>query len=230
MQIEIKTNGLKTPVPTRIKDGELIDEKRRRIVKGALSVFKDKGYYKTTVRDITKISQISMGCLYDYIGSKEDILYLFFESFLATLKEKALTNNAGTPREKLRRAYKALLEACFSLEDEVLFGWTEAKNMKRQHLKEALKLEMDLINYFKNILEEIKGEFKISIADTNMAANFLVYSAMFGVLRRWALNPQYSKEEIIDYLLNSQIEPLLSPAEHSGESIESYPAALDVAV
>jgi AcrR family transcriptional regulator len=230
MQIEIKTNGLKAPVPTKIKDGELIDEKRRRIIKGALSVFKKKGYHKTTVRDITRISQVSMGCLYDYINCKEDLLYLFFESFLATLKEKALTNKGGNPKEKLRSAYKALLEACFSLEDEVLFGWTEAKNMKKQHLTEALKLEMDLINYFKSIMEEIKDTFKAPIADTNMAANFLVYSALFGVLRRWALNPQYSKEQIIDYLIKNQVEPLLSSPEHSGESIPSYQAAVNVAV
>ena len=117
-----------------------------------------------------------MGCLHDYIGSKEDILYLFFESFIATLKEKAIINGGGNPKEKLRAAYRALLDVIFSLEDEVLFGWTEAKNMKKQYLKEALKLEMELIHYFKEILDQIKGQFEVKIDDTKIVANFVVYS------------------------------------------------------
>ena len=73
----------------------------------------------------------------------------------------------------------------------------------------VLKMELGLINYFKDILEEIKERFKLEIKDTNIVANFLVYSAMFGILRRWALKLHYSNEQIIDYLLNTQLKDIL---------------------
>ncbi len=73
----------------------------------------------------------------------------------------------------------------------------------------VLKMELGLINYFKDILEEIKDRFKLEIKDTNIVANFLVYSAMFGILRRWALKLHYSNEQIIDYLLNTQLKDIL---------------------
>lgn len=204
-------NSLTAHVPTKIKTQELIDDKRKDIIKGALLVFKEKGYHKTTVRDIAKAAKISMGSLYDYISSKEDLLYLFYEVFILTYYQKvvSVTSNIRDPKKKLKVAYKTLLEVGFSLEDEVLFGWTEAKNMKEIHLKEILRLEQDLINYFKEILDEIKTKNHAKIDDTTLAANFLVYSATFGILRRWALKPWYTKEQIINYLMHTQLNNLI---------------------
>ena len=211
MESKNELRGLVAQIPTKIKSQELIDDKRKQIIKGALSVFKRKGYHKTTVRDIAKAAHISMGSLYDYINSKGDILYLFYKEFIFTyhLQVVAMTNNITNPKEKLVFAYRTLLEVGFSLEDEILFGWTEAKNMKKDHLVEVLQMESDLIGYFKAILDEISTQWKVAIEDTNMAANFLVYSAMFGILRRWVLKPSYNEEQIIDYLLQTQLKETL---------------------
>lgn len=208
-------NSLNLQIPTKIKTQDLIDDKRKKIIKGALSVFKDKGYHKTTVRDIAKSAEVSMGSLYDYISSKEDLLYLFYKVFILTYYQKviSMTNNIKDPKKKLKVAYKTLLEVGFSLEDEILFGWTESKNMKKNYLKETLKLERDLINYFKGILDELKSQKQIEVEDTNLVANFLIYSSTFGILRRWALKPYYSKEQVIDFLMNTQFKNILPQLE-----------------
>lgn len=213
MELKEEKNRLDAYIPTKIKSQELIDDKRKQIIKGALSVFKDKGYHKTTVRDIAKAAEIGMGSLYDYICSKEDILYLFYKVFILTYYQKVIsvTSSIGNPVEKLKAAYRTLLEVGFSLEDEVLFGWTEAKNVNKTYLKEILKQEMDLINYFKEILDAIKSEHGVKIEDTYLAANFLVFAAVFGILRSWALKQRYSKDQIIDYLMHSQLDHLVPP-------------------
>jgi len=208
---KIGINNLTAHVPTKIKTQELIDDKRKDIIKAALSVFKNKGYHKTTVRDIAQAAKVSMGSLYDYISSKDDLLYLFYEVFILTYYQEVIsaTKNIRDPERKLKAAYKTLLEVGFSLEDEILFGWTEAKNMKKHYLQEILRVENDLINYFKGILDEIKVRGHDKIPDTGLVANFLVYSATFGILRRWALKPSYTKEQIIDYLMNTQLKNIL---------------------
>ena len=211
MKPKSEISDLTVQIPTKIKSRELIDDKRRQIIKRALLVFKEKGYHKTTVRDIAKAAKISMGSLYDYISCKEDILYLFYRLFIFTYYREVVskTNGIDNPKDRLMLAYKSLLEVGFSLEDEILFGWTEVKNVSPQHLKEIIRLELDLINYFKNILEEIKARFGADIKDTTMIANCLVYWSTFGVLRRWALKPRYSNEEIIDFILNTQLKGLI---------------------
>ena len=204
-------SGLTVHIPTKIKSRELIDDKRRQIIRRALLVFKEKGYHKTTVRDIAKAAKISMGSLYDYISCKEDILYLFYKLFIFTYYQEVVskTKDIRNPKDRLKLAYKSLLEVGFSLEDEILFGWTEVKNVNPEHLQEILRLEQDLITFFKDILDEVKNQFGAHIEDTTMMANFLVYGSTFGVLRRWALKPQYSNEEIIDFIMNTQLKSLI---------------------
>jgi AcrR family transcriptional regulator len=73
-----KNNPMK--IKARVKDKDLIGEKRKQIIEGAMIVFKKKGYYKATVREIAKEAQIGLGSTYDYVNSKDDILYLFFEN------------------------------------------------------------------------------------------------------------------------------------------------------
>ncbi len=201
-------------IRSRLKNPALVAKKREQILKGALTVFKRKGYHKTTVRDIAKAANVSMGSLYDCISTKEDVLYMFYKVFMSTFQKEVLvkTKTIRDPKEKLRLAYRILLEVYFSLEDEILFGWTEAKNMKKGHLKEVLGFESELITYFKEILDELKSRSDIEIEDTYMAANFLVYSSTFGILRRWALKPTYDKEQIIDYLTNTQLKGIANGA------------------
>jgi len=68
-----------------------------------------------------------------------------------------------------------------------------------------LKKESEIVEHFEKIIGELgKGPF-----DPFLEANFLVYSGVFGVLRRWILKPRYSREEIIDYLVQSQIQEVI---------------------
>jgi hypothetical protein len=154
---------------------------------------------------------MSMGSLYDYISCKEDILYLFYKVFVFTYYQEVVskTKDIRNAKERLKVAYKVLLEVGFSLEDEILFGWTEVKNVNPEHLKEILRLELNLIDFFKDILEEIKTQFGAEIEDTTMVANFLIYCSTFGILRRWALKPQYDNEKIIDFIMNTQLKQLI---------------------
>jgi len=55
---------------------ELIEKRYQQIVNGALSLFLTKGYHPTTIREIAKACQMSIGQLYHYISSKDDVLYL----------------------------------------------------------------------------------------------------------------------------------------------------------
>jgi len=63
-------------VPSSIKDERLIVKRRDQMIKGAVALFKQKGFHKTTTREIAKASGFSIGTLYEYIRTKEDVLFL----------------------------------------------------------------------------------------------------------------------------------------------------------
>ena len=191
-------------VESKVKDQQLIDEKRRQIIEGAIRVFKEKGYHKGTVREIAEEARIGLGSIYDYVKSKDDILYLFFEnyvkSFYGRVKEECPPQQ--DPLSRLEMTYRAFVESAMELEDQVMLSYTQAKYVRKDYLRIILQREAEIVEHFQRILEEALEDAEGM--DPFLEANFLVYSGVFGVIRRWILKPQYTRQEVVDYLVRSQ--------------------------
>ena len=57
----------KREVHASVKDEKLIKVRRDQMIKGAVSLFKLKGFHRTTTREIARASGFSIGTLYEYI-------------------------------------------------------------------------------------------------------------------------------------------------------------------
>ena len=194
-------------VKARVKNKNLIGEKRKQIIEGALTVFKKKGYHKATVREIAREAQIGLGSIYDYVNSKDDILYLFFENYVTTFFEKVRSRASliDDPLLRLEVTFRAFVEAAMELEDQVMLSYTQARYVKKNYLKIILRKESEIVEHFRKILCELgEGPF-----GSHLEANFLVFSGVFGVLRRWILKPNYSQKELIEFLVQTQIRDVI---------------------
>lgn len=196
-------------VESKVKDQQLIDEKRRQIIEGAIRVFKEKGYHKATVREIAEEAKISLGSIYDYVKSKDDILYLFFENYVKAFygKVKKQIPLQQDPLTRLEMTYRAFVESAMELEDQVMLAYTQAKYVRKDYLRIILQRESEIVEHFQKIIEAaLDGAPGM---DPFIEANFLVYSGVFGVIRRWILRPHYTREAVIDYLVQAQAEELI---------------------
>src|SRR5690606_22840577 len=70
----------KREVQSSVKDESLIEKRRAQMIRGAVMLFKEKGFHRTTTRETAKASGVSIGTLYEYIRTKEDVLYLVCDS------------------------------------------------------------------------------------------------------------------------------------------------------
>ncbi|MDI6755098.1 MAG: TetR/AcrR family transcriptional regulator [Thermodesulfobacteriota bacterium] len=207
-------------VKARVKDKNLIGEKRKQIIEGAIKVFKKKGYHKATVREIAKEAKISLGSIYDYVNSKDDILYLFFENYVTTFfeKVKSRASHISDPLLRLEVTYRAFVEAAMELEDQVMLSYTQARYVKKNYLKIILRKESEIVEHFRKIISAMgEGPF-----DSYLKANFLVFSGVFGVLRRWILKPNYSQKEIIDFLVQTQIREVMQRTSKGGKISSNF--------
>ena len=64
----------KREVQASVKDERLIAKARNQMIKGAVTLFKEKGFHRTTTREIAKAAGLASGHLYEYIRTKEDVL------------------------------------------------------------------------------------------------------------------------------------------------------------
>jgi len=67
-----------TTVRTFSSNNGLVEERRKQIIEATLQLMFRKGIQKTSIREIARASSMTIGNLYHYIGSREDIIYLTF--------------------------------------------------------------------------------------------------------------------------------------------------------
>lgn len=75
-----------------MEDFTRYDQKLEFILRTAARIFAEKGYHPTTMRDISRATQVSLAGLYYYCKSKEELLFLIqdncFGRVLARLEER----------------------------------------------------------------------------------------------------------------------------------------------
>ncbi len=86
---------------------------RGRLLKEAARLFRDKGYERTTVRDLAAAVGIQSGSLFHHFRTKEEILKaVMVETIrLNTALMQAAVDAAETPQDKLRALIRAELES-----------------------------------------------------------------------------------------------------------------------
>jgi len=75
------------------------DEKLQGILKTSAKIFAEKGFHRTSVRDISRATDMSLAGLYYYFRTKEELLYLIQERCFVTLLqrwERAVHGGADT--------------------------------------------------------------------------------------------------------------------------------------
>src|SRR4030043_1924766 len=90
------------------KNVPLVENRHQQIVDGACKIFFEKGYHPTTIRDIAKACGMSMGQLYHYIRSKDDVLYLIHKHMHKVWYDYLKRSNLKQINDPVRKFKKAL--------------------------------------------------------------------------------------------------------------------------
>ena len=188
---------LKKKVSAKIKDGKLVNKRHEQIFRAASRLIQEKGYHRTTLRNISKETGISLGNLYDYITTKEDILYIVHEK-AARMVAKSLDgaiNEFDEPAEKLKVMVEKELETMDKYQDLIMSIYQETHALSKPSIRSMLRSEEAHTGRFRKILEEgiAKGVFKR--CNTVALSNIIKMMIDCWVLRRWALRGKVSLDE-----------------------------------
>lgn len=191
----------KREVHASVKDEQLVVKRRDQMIKGAVALFKEKGFHRTTTREIAKASGFSIGTLYEYIRTKEDVLYLVCDHIYDEVQErlqKDLDTKKGT-LQSLERGIANYFRVMDELQSEVLVMYQEAKSLNKDALPYVLRKEMEMVAMFEDVIARCVENGEISLTEKQVemiAHNIFVQGQMWG-FRRWALQKLYTLEEYI---------------------------------
>jgi AcrR family transcriptional regulator len=140
----------------RIKNEDVAVKNLVRIINSTLRLASSKGFHAMSLRDLCADSGFSIGGLYAYIRSKEDLILLIQgHGFLLTRRTLlACTEATAPPREKLLTALKAHIYLSEIMQPWFYFSFMETKSLPDKAKKEAIAVEKEIEDIFYDIIRE----------------------------------------------------------------------------
>ncbi len=189
-------------VPTQIKNPKLVQQRRRQIIDSTVTLFIEHGYHKTTTRMIAKASGFSIGSLYEYVSSKEDLLYLVCKTIHEEVQaavEQALSRKEDE-RERLAEVIREYLLVCDMMSDHVLLMYQVTQFLPKKWEERVLQNELNITKIFINILQDLSGQGtfpKMNNKTLNLIGHNISVLGHMWTFRRWSLKNNYTIEDYI---------------------------------
>jgi AcrR family transcriptional regulator len=189
-------------IPTQVKDPELVDRRRRQIADAAVQLFIDKGFHKTTTRQIASAAGFSIGSVYEYFASKEDILYMVCESIHAEVERgvSMAMSRASGGQSALKEIIREYFMVCDRMSDFILLIYQETQSLPLQWQNRVLENELRITGLFIGALARIASTGELQNLDERSleltAHNIIVLGHMW-TFRRWFLTRHYRIEDYI---------------------------------
>ena len=189
-------------IPTLVKDPDLVERRRRQIADAAVRLFIEKGFHKTTTRQIARAAKISIGSLYEYFTCKEDILYLVCD-FIHSEMELGVANamaKATGGRDALAKVIREYFMVCHRMSDSILMIYQQTQSLPAQWQKRVLENELRITGLLVGVLARLSKSGELPHLDGRSieitAHNIVVFGHMW-TFRRWFLSKHYRIDDYI---------------------------------
>lgn len=174
--IQVAPETLKL-VDSLVAQGRVTDPRtpKGRLLAKAAKLFREKGYERTTVRDLASAVGIQSGSIFHHFKSKEDILMAVMREVIIynTHRMQQLLDAAETPRNKVLALIFCELEAINGMTGNAMsvlvYEW---RSLKEDNQAEILKLRDRYEQLWLDALSEAKSAGQVE-ADVFVLRRFL---------------------------------------------------------
>lgn len=99
----VEENNQKKHIPWKIKE---------RLYPKSLELFSERDFHQVNMREIAKKADISIGTIYKYYPSKQDLLFTIIDEYMSTLKSLIKMHIQGieSPKEIFRKLFWVTLD------------------------------------------------------------------------------------------------------------------------
>jgi TetR/AcrR family transcriptional regulator, cholesterol catabolism regulator len=209
------------------------DQKLEHILRTSARIFAEKNYHSTSMRDISRATNVSLAGLYHYCKSKEELLFLIqdncFDRVLERLEERL--SETTDPIEKLRifidnhlsffaanmAEMKVLSHEADSLNGDL---YANVASRKRQYTRLARK-----------ILSEVQRASRAAADASDLTvATYALFGMMNWIYNWYDCSGKLSVKELVDSITRLFLSGFLSNEKTAHFSSSSSVAAEDLSV
>lgn len=164
-----------------------------KILDAALMLSNAKGFAAMSLRDLSREAGLSMGALYTYFSSKEELLHMIQRQSAMVIQVLVdQLQGIDDPRARLRRAVQAHLYLSEILHQWFYFAYMETKNLAKEDHRKAIESELFTEKVITDIMEEGRKTGVFREVDTGLLGAVVKAMLQDWYLKRW----KYARRKI----------------------------------
>ena len=178
----------------RVKKEDTVVRNLERIFSATLSISNRKGFQAMSMRDLSRATNLSLGALYSYFASKEELLAMLQNQrrMITTRILDECIAEETRPAARLRAAILTHLYLSEAMQPWFYFSYMEAKNLPKKEQDLAVASELYTEKLLAKIIEEGQAIGEFMVRDAQLTA-----SVIKAMLQDWYLKRgKYAKRRI----------------------------------
>jgi AcrR family transcriptional regulator len=203
-------------VSLREKKSEIIKkEKRNLFIISALSVFEEKGFNNTRIKDITERANTSVGNFYNYFNSKEEVIEVLIsglaELMISKFRELFIyfKQNRIPPISAVKNLFRGYAKMFKEKKETFLIFFEQMGGMDQKYRTKR----NEILDNFTNEVEKIISRLiEFGVRDQNPKITARVWtSTVLGVFIWWIQSDfELEEEELIENLTDFLVKGTMS--------------------
>jgi len=191
-------------ITSQVQNSRLVEERRELIIAAAVKVFRRNGFHAATTHDIATAAGVTQSNLYNYIGSKDDILYMvcdrLFGRYGKAVEEVCARHE--DPHTRLVEAARSVIQVMCLHKEELVLLYNNAHLLQKDDRRLIQSMISNFIERFQDLVVSYEAQFgPTRLANKRLSANLLSFVPAVVALRSWDLVAHVGPEELEDGLL-----------------------------
>jgi len=187
-------------IKTATKNPDRVRERRESLINAAIAVFIEKGFHNATVRDIGRAANMTQGTIYNYVSSKDDILYMVCDRIVAEYNDQTrrALDTSHDSVGRVRSAVRAISQVMYRHRREILLIYQDSHLLDKRSRRVILARVEEFIGMFERIITDAARELSVPLPYPHLSANMLTFLPVMIALRGWSLKNDVPPEEVIE--------------------------------
>lgn len=191
------TGGGAPNVDTTVRDPALVAARRAEICRAAVVLARRVPFGAVTTREIAAEAGMNIATVYQYVRSKDDIVFLVCQQNVANLQDE-LSASEVNPIRRLRSRFSNLMQVMQDRQMEITFVYQESRNLTGDYLQAVKDWDELVVDHFEEPLRAANQLGTAHVDSTRVAARHMVETGYAWANKSWSFRNIASNAEYRD--------------------------------
>lgn len=181
-----------------VKGDSLLTRRRADLVEAATDLILRNGFHASSVREIANAAGLTQANLYNYVRSKDEVLYLICREAVAGYTSDVLTalEKEDDPGLRLERAVEVMVQSMHRHRKKILIVYRESHSLQPESRKIIIEIAASFVTVITEIVADAQRAGRIPPSDPVIAANTIIHLATIFAVRGWSLRHSDTAEAL----------------------------------